>query len=40
MFRNEVKGPKLYFNEIWATKSIAKKEFQKNNFEIGKLSYL
>ncbi|XP_060844682.1 uncharacterized protein LOC132924406 [Rhopalosiphum padi] len=35
MFRNEVKGPKLYFNEIWATKSIAKKEFQKNNFEIA-----
>lgn len=37
MFRNEDTGPKLWFNEIWATKSIAKREFQKNNYEIGKL---
>ncbi|XP_025196861.1 uncharacterized protein LOC112595768 [Melanaphis sacchari] len=35
MFRNEVTGPKLWFNEIWATKSIAKREFQKNNYEIA-----
>ncbi|CAH1731009.1 unnamed protein product [Aphis gossypii] len=35
MFRNEDTGPKLWFNEIWATKSIAKREFQKNNYEIA-----
>ncbi|XP_022171592.1 tetratricopeptide repeat protein 25-like [Myzus persicae] len=35
MFRNEVTGPKLWFNEILVTKSIAKREFQKHNYEIA-----
>jgi len=37
MFQNEDAGPKLWFNEISVTKSIAEREFQKHNYEIGKV---
>ncbi|XP_060855897.1 uncharacterized protein LOC132933649 [Metopolophium dirhodum] len=35
MFRTDDAGPKLWFNEISVTKSIAEREFQKHNYEIA-----
>lgn len=37
MFEAEDTGPKLWLNELLVTKSIAKREYQKHNYEKGKL---
>lgn len=34
-FEAEDTGPKLWLNELMVTKSIAKREYQKHNYEIG-----
>lgn len=35
MFGAENSGQKLWLNEVMVTKSIAKKEYQKHNYDIG-----
>lgn len=36
MFLNDDAGPKLWLNELMVTKSLAKNEYQKHNYETGK----